>query len=121
VEYLRESGVHEVITDIGSGLNEKRKGFLKLLDKVLHNEVDRVVILCEDRLTRFGFDTLKKVFEVHGTRIEVLNQTDMKSPHQELVDDLIMIISHFSGKLYGLRSHKHREVVERAKNLFSQA
>ena len=112
VKYLQEYGVHEVITDIGSGLNEKRKGFLKLLGKV--------VIMYEDRLTRFGFDTLKRVFEEHGTSIEVLNQTDVKPLQQELVEDLITIISHFSGKLYGMRSHKQKEVVERAKNLFTQ-
>jgi Predicted site-specific integrase-resolvase len=53
VEYLRQRGVQEVITDIGSGLNEKRKGFLRLLERVLHNEVDKVVVLYEDRLTRF--------------------------------------------------------------------
>jgi putative resolvase len=121
VKYLRQSGVQEVITDIGSGLNEKRKGFLRLLDRVLHNEVDKVVILYEDRLTRFGFDTLKKVFEAHGTNIEVLNQTDVKPPQQELVEDLITIISHFSGKLYGMRSRKQKEVVKRAKELFAQA
>ena len=120
VKYLQEYGVHEVITDIGSGLNENRKGFLKLLDKILHNEVDKVVILYEDRLTRFGFDTLKRVFEEHGTSIEVINQTDAKPPQQELLDDLITIISHFSGKLYGMRSHKQKEVLERAKNLFTQ-
>ncbi|MFP3219991.1 MAG: IS607 family transposase [Candidatus Marsarchaeota archaeon] len=121
VEYLRQRGVQEVITDIGSGLNEKRKGFLRLLDRVLHNEVDKVVILYEDRLTRFGFDTLKKVFEAHGTTIEVLNQADAKPPQQELVEDLITIISHFSGELYGMRSGKQKEVVKRAKELFAQA
>jgi putative resolvase len=68
----------------------------------------------------FGFDTLRKVFEAHGTSIEVLNQVEMKSPQQELVDDLITIISHFSGKMYGLRSHRHKEVVERAKNIFAK-
>jgi len=121
VEYLRQRGVQEVITDIGSGLNEKRKGFLRLLDRVLHNEVDKVVILYEDRLTRFGFDTLKKVFEAHGTTIEVLNQADAKPPQEELVEDLITIISHFSGKLYGMRSSKQKEVVKRAKELLSKA
>ena len=89
------------------------------MDRVLHNEVNKVVILYEDGLTRFGFDTLKKVFEEHGTNIEVLNQTDAK-PQQELVEDLIKIISYFSGKLYGMRSHKQKEVLERAKNLFTQ-
>ena len=68
-----------------------------------------------------GFDTLKKVFEAHGTTIEVLNQTDAKPPQQELVEDLITIISQFSGKLYGMRSHKQKEVVKRAKELFAQA
>lgn len=63
-----------MITDIGSGLNEKGKSFLRLLDRVLHNKVDKVTILYEDRLTRFGFDTLKMMFEAHGTSIEVLNQ-----------------------------------------------
>jgi len=84
--------------------------------------VDKVVVLYEDRLTRFGFDTLRKVFEAHGTTIEVLNQTaDVKPPQQELVKDLITIISHFSGKLYGMRSHKQKEAVKRAKELFAQA
>jgi putative resolvase len=84
--------------------------------------VDKVVVLYEDRLTRFGFDTLKKVFEAHGTNIEVLNQPDRcKTTQQELVEDLITIISHFSGKLYGMRSHKQKEVVKRAKELFAQA
>ena len=123
VEYLRQRGVQEVITDIGSGLNEKRKGFLRvrLLDRVLHNEVGKVPVLHEDRLTRFGFEALKKVFEGHGTTIEVLNQADAKPPQQELVEDLITMISHFSGKLYGMRSGKQREVVKRAKELLSKA
>jgi len=108
---------------MGSGLNEKRKGFLRLrlLDPVLHNEVDKVLVLHEDGLTRFGFDTSRKVLEGHGTTIEVLNQADAKPPQQELVEDLITMISHFSGKLYGMRSSKQKEVVKRAKELFAQA
>jgi len=123
VEYLRQRGVQEVITDMGSGLNEKRKGFLRVrpLDRALHNEVGKAVILHEDRLTRFGSEALKKVFEGHGTTIEVLNQADAKPPQQELVEDPITIISHFSGELYGMRSHKQKEVVKRAKELFAQA
>ena len=108
---------------MGSGLNEKRKGFLRLrlLDRVLHNEVDKVPVLYEDRPARFGFEALKKVFEGHGTTIEVLNLADVKPPQQELVEDLITIISYFSGKLYGMRSSKQKEAVKRAKELFSKA
>ena len=121
VEYLRQRGVQEVITEIGSGLNQKRKGFLRLLDRALHNEVDKVPVLHEDRLTRFGFEASRKVFEGHGTTIEVLNQADVKPPQQELVEDPITMISHFSGKLYGMRSGKQKEVVKRAKELFAKA
>ena len=108
---------------MGSGLNEKRKGFLRLrlLDRVPHNEVDKAVKLYEDRPARFGFEALKKLFEGHGTTIEVLNQADTKPPQEELVEDPITIISHFSGKLYGMRSGKQKEVVKRAKELFAQA
>jgi putative resolvase len=120
VEYLRRRGVQEVISDIASGLNEERKGFLRLLDKVLHNEVDKVVVSYEDRLTRFGFETLRRVFKAHGTSIEVLNQSETKTPQEEMIQDLITIISHFSARLYGLRSRKSKEVVKRAKELFSQ-
>jgi len=123
VECLRQRGVQEAITDMGSGSNEKKKGFLRvrLLDRVLHNEVDKVPVLHEDRLTRFGFDALKKVFEGHGTTIEVLNQADVKPPQEELVKDLIAMISYFSGKPYGMRSSKQKEVVKRAKELFAKA
>ena len=80
---------------MGSGLNEKRKGFLRLLDRALHNEVDKVLVLHEDRPARFGFGTSRKVFEGHETTIEVLNQTDVKPPQQELVEDPITMISNF--------------------------
>lgn len=121
-EYLRQHGSLEVIRDIGSGLNNKRKGYAKLLDRVLHNEVERVVVVYEDRLTRFGIDTLRKVFEAHETQLEVLNQAEPQSPPQqqeELVEDLLTLIAHFSGKLYGLRSRRYQEVVKDAKNLFT--
>jgi len=61
---------------------KEERGFLRLLERVLHNEVDKVVVLCEDRLTRFGFDTLRRVFEAHGTTIEVLNHVEIKSSQQ---------------------------------------
>jgi predicted site-specific integrase-resolvase len=80
----------------------------------------------DDLIRKFGYWPSRSAVaghgtKAHGTNIEVLNQAEMKSPQQELADDLITIISHFAGKIYGLRSHKHKEVVERAKNLFTQA
>ena len=121
VEYLQQHAVYDVIKDIGSGLNEKRKGYRKLLSRVLANEIAKVVVVYQDRLTRFGFEVLEDVFASHGTQIEVLNENENenKTPQQELVDDLITSIAHCSGKLYGLRSHKYKEVISHAKDLFT--
>ncbi|MEM2428732.1 MAG: IS607 family transposase [Candidatus Bathyarchaeia archaeon] len=116
--YAKEKGYGEVqiLTDIGSGLNEGRKNFMKLLDMVSERKISKVVIAYEDRLTRFGFETLRKMFSAFGTEIEVINHEE-ETPREELVEDLITIVSHFAGKLYGLRSHRYKEVVEGVKKL----
>ncbi|MEM2729505.1 MAG: IS607 family transposase [Candidatus Korarchaeum sp.] len=116
--YAKERGYGEIqiLTDVGSGLNEKRKNFLKLLDMILERRVSKVIIAYEDRLTRFGFDTLRKIFSSLGTEVEVINR---KEPREELIEDLITIVSRFAGKLYGLRSHKYKEVVEYVKKAVS--
>ena len=106
----------EILKDIGSGLKEDRRNFQKLLKMVMNREVSKVVITYPYRLTRFGFKTLETFFKSYGTEIVVINHEE-KIPQEELVEDLITIISHFAGKLYGMRSHKYRKVVEGAKKL----
>ena len=102
--------------DVGSGLKEDRRNFQKLLKMVMNKEVSKVIIAYPDRLTRFGFKTLEEFFKSYGTEIVVVNREE-KTPQEELVEDLITIISHFAGKLYGMRSHKYKKVVEDAKKL----
>lgn len=114
----KEYGEVQILTDIGSGLNEDRKNFLKLLDLVSERKISKVIITYEDRLTRFGFETLRKLFLVFGTTIEVINEEE-ETPQEELVEDLITIVSHFAGKLYGMRSHRYNEVVEGVRDLVS--
>jgi putative resolvase len=116
--YARDKGYDkiQILGDVGSGLNEKRKGFLKLLEMVAERRVSKVLVAYKDRLTRFGFETLRKLFQAFGTEIEVINSEE-KTPQEELVEDLITIVSHFAGKLYGMRSHKYKEVVEGVKKL----
>jgi len=106
----------EILKDIGSGLKEDRRSFQKLLRMVMNREVSKVIVAYPDRLTRFGFKTLEQFFKSYGTEIIVINHEE-KSSQEELVEDLITIISHFAGKLYGMRSHKCRKVVESAKKL----
>lgn len=120
-EFAKEKGWDiEILKDIGSGLNEKRKNYQKLLKMVTNKEVSKVVITYPDRLTRFGFETLKTLFQAFGTEIIVINGELQKEPREELIEDLITIISHFAGKLYGMRSHKYKEVVKNAKQLFQE-
>jgi len=92
VKYLEENvkKYDQVITDVGSSLNVKRKGFLKLLGMILNNEVSKVVIAYPDRLVRFGFEILEEVCKAHDCELVVLNRED-KTPEQELVEDLISI------------------------------
>ena len=111
VKYLEENvkEYDQVITDVGSSLNMKRKGFLKMLRMILNNEVSKVVIAYPDRLVRFGFEILEEVCKAHNCEIVVLNKED-KTSEQELIEDLISIPVSFSGKLYGMRSHKYEKV-----------
>jgi len=110
--YARDSDWEiEILKDAGSGLNEDRRNFQKLLRMVMNKEVSKVIIAYPDRLTRFGFKTLEKFFKSYGTEIVIINHGE-RSPREELVENLITIISHFAGKLYGMHSHKYKRMVE---------
>ncbi|BAB67578.1 IS607-like element ISSto13 family transposase [Sulfurisphaera tokodaii] len=112
--------VVEVLKDIASGLNTQRKGLLKLLKLVESRNVDVVLITYKDRLTRFGFEYLEEFFSAMGVRIEVVFGEEPKDATQELVEDLISIITSFAGKIYGMRSHKKTLFIQGVKNLIGE-
>lgn len=122
VELLKTRRIKEedIFVDVGSGLNENRTNFKKSIRLILNNEVSKVVVTYPDRLTRFGYETLKDIFLHFGTEIETINEPIYHVPQEEMVEDLITIITHFSGMLYGMRSHKQKEMVEYSKNMFGQ-
>ena len=95
----------DVITDIGSGLNYKRKNWNKLLDDVMDNQIKVIYITYKDRFIRFGYDWFENLCKKHNTEIVVLNNIDT-SPSQEMIDDMISIIHVFSCRLYDLRKYK---------------
>lgn len=97
--------VDEVITDIGSGLNYKRKQWNKLLDKVINGEINTIYIAYPDRFIRFGFEWLKQLCNKFGAKIVVVNNKEL-SPEQELTEDLINIIHVFSCRSYGIRKYR---------------
>lgn len=94
----------EVLSDVGSGLNDERKNFKKLLNKIMSGKINRVFILYKDRLTRFGFGQLKTICKFFGTEIIVLSENDDdKIIEEELAKDIVSIIHSFSGKLSEMR------------------
>ncbi len=109
-----------IITDIASGLNAKRKGLQKLFKLVSEREVDVVLITHKDRLTRFGYEYLEYFFNQFGVRIEAIHGNEKKGAQQEFVEDLIAIVTSFAGKLYGMRSHKKKKLVQSFKQLLKE-
>jgi putative resolvase len=103
---------HEIIKDIGSGLNYKRKGYNTILDHAIKGNIQEVVVTHKDRLCRFGFESIDRIIREHSNgTIVVLNQTKA-SPESELVNDLLSIITVFSSRLYGLRSHSIKNQIK---------
>jgi putative resolvase len=107
-DHLKDIPQAVVITDLGSGLNFKKRGLTKLLSLVLSGQVERLVVTHKDRLLRFGFELLEQLVTAHGGKIEVLEDV-RGSDDVELAKDVLAIITVFSARLYGRRSHQHRE------------
>jgi len=101
-----------VLTDIGSGLKATRKQLQRLLKLVCEDKVAEVVITHEDRLTRFGQEFLETLFSCFGVKLTILDPGEEKTPEQELTADLLALIASFSGRLYGMRSHKQKELLQ---------
>ena len=97
-----------VLKEVGSGLNDNRKQLHKLIDMVLNNEVNGIYITYRDRLTRFGYHYLEKICKYKGVEIHVLNNEREEDINKALVEDVMALIASFSGKLYGMRSHKKK-------------
>ncbi len=76
------------------------------------HEFDILLIAYKDRLTRFGFKYLEELFKAYGVKVIVAFQEQPKDFYQELVEDLIEIVTSFASRIYGKRSHKYKKVVE---------
>ncbi len=99
----------EIISDIGSGINYKKKGLQELIRRISQNQVEKVVVLYKDRLLRFGFELIEYIASLF-CEIEIIDNTE-KSEQQELVEDLVQIITVFSCKLQGKRASKAKKLI----------
>ena len=123
--YLLAQGKQfKIISDVGSGINYQRKGLQELIRGMANRSISKVVVLYKDRLTRFGFELIEYLAEMYGCEIEVVDATE-KTEQEELVEDLVQIVTIFSCKLQGKRANKAkkmiRELMEDDKDLSSHA
>lgn len=101
----------DVITDIGSGINYNKKGLNQLIDMITDSMVEKVVVLYKDRLLRFGFEIIENLCSKYGTAIEIIDNTE-NTEEQELVEDLIQIVTVFSCRLQGKRANKAKKMIK---------
>ena len=98
--------IDKCISEFGSGLNFKRKGFLELLNLAINGRIDRLIVYYKDRLCRFGFEMFEELSKKYNFKIIVVDNTETKSRDKEFADDIIAIIHFFSMRLYGSRNYK---------------
>lgn len=107
---------HELLYDIGSGINFKRKNFKKIINYGIKDELEELVITYKDRLCRIGYDLIQILLK--NTTIRILYDCE-KSPEEEVVNDLIEIITVFSARVYGLRSYK-KNIITNKKSILTK-
>ena len=101
----------DIITDIGSGINYNKKGLNNLINLITDYGVEKVVILYKDRLLRIGYEMVENLCAKYGTTIEIIDQTE-KTEEQELVEDLVQIVTVFSCRLQGKRANKAKKLIK---------
>jgi putative resolvase len=112
--YCQEHGWEKIHTlkDIGSGLNYKKRGLLKLIDLLQRNEVERLIITDKDRLLRFGSELIFALCENNSAEVIILNRPIQLEPEQELVEDVLAVITVMSARLYGRRSKRNLKAMQ---------
>lgn len=101
----------EIISDIGSGINYNKKGLNDLIERIINHEAEKVVVLYKDRLVRFGFELIEKIASMYNCPIEIIDNSK-KFEEQELVEDLVQIITIFSCKLQGNLANKTKQMIK---------
>jgi predicted site-specific integrase-resolvase len=107
----------EIINDLGSGLNYSKRGLKRLIKLITDNQVERLVLTHKDRLLRFGSELIFSLCEIYGTEVVIINRTEDASFEEDLAKDVLEIITVFSARLYGSRSHKNKKIIEELKEV----
>lgn len=112
---------YEVMQDLGSGLNYNKKGLQQLIRRICSGNVGRLVLTNKDRLLRFGSEIIFSLCETFKTEVVLINPGEQPlSVEEELAQDVLEIITVFSARLYGSRSHKNQKLVETLREVAEQ-
>lgn len=109
--------VYEVISDVGSGLNYHKRGLKVLISRICSGEVARLVLSHKDRLLRFGSELVFSLCEHFGVAVVIINASEDATFEEDLANDVIEIVTVFSARLYGSRSHKNRNVMDQLREV----
>jgi len=110
IKYMTEKFPnHEILYDIGSGINFNRPNLNKIINYGIKNELEELAIAYKDRLCRIGYELIEKILIENSNTNIIIEKDEIKSPEEELTNDLIEIITVFSSKLYGIRSYKSKK------------
>ncbi len=96
-------------------MNYHKKGLKQLLEIILKKQIRRVILTHKDRLLRFGAELVFGLCEIQGIEIVIINKGEQPSFEEELAEDVLEIITVFSARLYGSRSHKSKKMIESLK------
>ena len=112
----------QVIRDLGSGMNYRKKGLNQLLELIMKRQIKRLVLSYKDRLLRFGAELVFSLCDIQGIEIVIIHKGDQPSfegagQPEELANDVLEIITVFSARLYGSRSKKHKKMLEALKDV----
>ena len=103
---------YKLISDIGSGLNYNKTGLNELIELICSGQIERLVLVHKDRLLRFGSEIIFKLCNIYDVEVEIINVGDELNPNEELAKDVLEIITVFSARLYGKRSHKSLKIID---------
>ena len=101
-----------MIADLGSGMNYRKKGLKRLLDGIVEDEVGRLVLTHKDRLLRFGEELIFSLCRARQVEVVIINQGEDTNFEEELASDVLEIITVFSARLYGSRSHRNQKLID---------
>jgi putative resolvase len=108
---------YEVICDVGSGLNYHKRGLKQLIFRICSGEIGRLVLSHKDHLLRFGAELVFTLCEHFGVEVVIINASSESSFEEDLAQDVIEIVTVFSARLYGSRSHKNKQVMEQLRSI----